>query len=492
MAAEVQYPLSRIFIGPDKTVTICASHVFVLGSRSGTLETSTAVDSAEKNVSSVIRIAAVDGSYQHLVTSGDDKRLRVWSVHDLKELSCREIPKRANVLKLSQDGQTILVADKFGDIFSYPLVPPEPIQQVQAQPTETAGSKSIAVAMHDNPHGTLILGHASIITDFVLTHGEKQVISADRDEHVRVSWYPDGWDIDRYCLGHKKFVSALEIPACAPSVLISGGGDPELYVWEYKTGKNIARIPVWDHIRPFIKVKGGRRKPEKPQGKKSKKRAAAEEEAGAEDVEMTSESSEDVLVISKISTVQVGEENIIVFSVVGSSALFYLKWPMPLDFSAVDVHSFDLSNPVTDFAVAQNGALWVSVDPVWTSAPGAISTTTPPDSRKVRRLFWQGSEIVEDESESPLAQGIEQGCDVKGPASETHTLSLYESLVSLPKTAEFDGADGADDTPAPTGITSGPGLRASARQKAKEELEKRKAVTQEAARATKQPRVEET
>ncbi|KAF8757687.1 tRNA (guanine-N(7)-)-methyltransferase non-catalytic subunit wuho [Rhizoctonia solani] len=446
MAAEVQYPLSQIFIGPDKTVTICASHVFVLGSRSGTLETSTAVDSAEKNVSSVIRIAAVDGSYQHLVTSGDDKRLRVWSVHDLKELSCREIPKRANVLKLSQDGQTILVADKFGDIFSYPLVPPEPIQQVQAQPTETAGSKSVAVAMHDNPHGT-----------------------ADRDEHVRVSWYPDGWDIDRYCLGHKKFVSALEIPACTPSVLISGGGDPELYVWEYKTGKNIARIPVWDHIRPFIKVKAGRRKPEKLQGKKSKKRAAAEEEAGGEDVEMTSESSEDV-----------------------SSALFYLKWPMPLDFSAVDVHSFDLSNPVTDFAVAQNGALWVSVDPVWTSAPGAISTTTPPDSRKVRRLFWQGSEIVEDESESPLAQGIEQGCDVKGPASETHTLSLYESLVSLPKTAEFDGADGVDDTPAPTGITSGPGLRASARQKAKEELEKRKAVTQEAARATKQPRVEET
>ncbi|ELU43529.1 tRNA (guanine-N7-)-methyltransferase subunit Trm82 [Rhizoctonia solani AG-1 IA] len=399
MAAEVQYPLSQIFIGPDKTVTICKRH-----SRSGTLETSTAVNSAEKNVSSVIRIAAVDGSYQHLVTSGDDKRLRVWSVHDLKE----EIPKRANVLKLSQDGQTILVADKFGDIFSYPLVPPEPTQQVQAQPTETAGSKSVAVAMHDNPHGTLILGHASIITDFVLTHGEKQVISADRDEHVRVSWYPDGWDIDRYCLGHKKFVSALEIPACTPSVLISGGGDPELYVWEYKTGKNIARIPVWDHVRPFIKVKGGRRKPEKPQGKKSKKRAAAEEEAGAEDIEMTSESSEDVLVISKISTVQVGEENIIVFSVVGWVTVGSLVCTVDSD-----VIHLALRNPVTDFAVAQNGALWVSVDPVWTSAPGAISTTTPPDSRKVRRLFWQGSEIVEDESESPLAQGIEQGCDVK-------------------------------------------------------------------------------
>jgi hypothetical protein len=79
-----------------------------------------------------------------------------------------------------------------------------------------------------------------------------------------------------------------------------------------------------------------------------------------------------------------------------------------------------------------------------------------------------------------------------GPASETHALSLYEHLISLPKTAEFDSADGGEDVSVPTDITSGPGLRASARQKTKEELEKRKALTQEAARATKQPRVEET
>ncbi|KAG8691608.1 tRNA (guanine-N(7)-)-methyltransferase non-catalytic subunit trm82 [Ceratobasidium sp. 423] len=367
MTAEIRHPLSRIFVGPEKTIVICGSQIFTLNSQSGAVEASATVNSAEKNISSVVRIAAVDGLYQHLVTSGDDKRLRVRSVHDLKELSCREIPKRANVLKLSQDGQTILVADKFGDIFSYPLVPPE--STPQPQPAENAGSKSIAVAMHDNPHGTLILGHASIITDFVLTHGEKQVVSADRDEHVRVSWYPDGWDVDRYCQGHKKFVSALEIPSCAPSILISGGGDPELYIWEYKTGKNIARIPVWDHIHPFIKVKGGRRKTEKPQGKKNKKKAAAE----SEDVEMATED-------------------------------------------------------------------WFS--------------------------------------------------HLTGPANEAH-LGLYELLISLPKTAEFE--DGAEDAPVPSDITSGPGLRASARQKVKEELEKRKALTEEAAqRAAKQPRVEET
>jgi hypothetical protein len=34
----------------------------------------------------------------------------------------REISKRANVLKLSQDGQTILAGDKFGDIFRWELI----------------------------------------------------------------------------------------------------------------------------------------------------------------------------------------------------------------------------------------------------------------------------------------------------------------------------------------------------------------------------------
>ncbi|CAE6415065.1 unnamed protein product [Rhizoctonia solani] len=490
MTAEIQHPLSRVFVGPEKTIAICGSHIFTLDSQSGAVETSATVTSPEKNVSSVIRIATVDGSYRHLVTSGDDKRLRVWSIHDLKELSCREIPKRANVIRLSQAGQSILVADKFGDIFSYPLIPPEPTPQPPAQPTETSSSKSIAVAMHDNPHGTLVLGHASIVTAFVLTHGENQIISADRDEHVRLSWYPEGWDVDQYCMGHKMFVSALEIPLCAPSILISGGGDPELYVWEYKTGKNVARIPVWDRIQPFLKVKGGRL--EKPQGKKKKKKAAAKEKV-EEDVEMAAELGEEFLVVAKIKQVRFGGEDVVVFSAVGCSALFYFKWPVSLDFSGVEVCSLDLIHPVTDYAITQDGMVWVSVDPTWSHTPGAISTTPSTDSRRVRRLVWKDGQIVEDESESRLLQGLNLECDVKGPANEVHTLGLYEPLASLPKTAEFESGDGADNMSIPLDITSGPGLRASARQKTKEELQKRKALTQEATeRATKQPRVEET
>lgn len=66
-------------------------------------------------------------------------------------------------------------------------------------------SKRNAIVSHENPSdGTLILGHTSLLTTFTLTDDEKYVISADRDEHIRVSWHPQGYVIERFCLGHKK------------------------------------------------------------------------------------------------------------------------------------------------------------------------------------------------------------------------------------------------------------------------------------------------
>jgi hypothetical protein len=87
-----------------------------------------------------------------------------------------------------------------------------------------------------------------------------------------------------------------------------------------------------------------------------------------------------------------------------------------------------------------------------------------------------------------------------GPSKDIQALNLYDPLIALPKIADPEGADAAIEreesgTPVPLDIKSGPGLRASARQKNKEHLEKRKAMTQdvaEAQRSTKQPRVEET
>lgn len=114
-------------------------------------------------------------------------------------LSNREIPKKATAVQLSPDGQTILVADKFGDVFSYPINPP--IDTI-IDPAHSSRPKD-AQASHENIHGSLVLGHASVITSFLLSHDGQYIITADRDEHIRVSRYPNGYDIERYCLGHE-------------------------------------------------------------------------------------------------------------------------------------------------------------------------------------------------------------------------------------------------------------------------------------------------
>lgn len=51
------------------------------------------------------------------------------------------------------------------------------------------------------------MGHVSLLTTFLLTPDEKFIITADRDEHIRVSWFPEAYVIERYCLGHTKCVT---------------------------------------------------------------------------------------------------------------------------------------------------------------------------------------------------------------------------------------------------------------------------------------------
>lgn len=75
-----------------------------------------------------------------------------------------------------------------------------------------------ALSSHENPSGgTLVLGHASLLTAFLLSPNERFIVTADRDEHIRVSWFPQGYSIEMYCLGHTRYVlpsSPTPIPLC--------------------------------------------------------------------------------------------------------------------------------------------------------------------------------------------------------------------------------------------------------------------------------------
>lgn len=109
-------------------------------------------------------------------------------------------------MHISADGTTILASDKFGDISAYPMEAPTPKEG--AAGSSGAMTEPLKVGrgiVEEKPRvGTLILGHTSVITAFTLTPRNDFIVTGDRDEHIRVSWYPMGYNIEGYCLGHKK------------------------------------------------------------------------------------------------------------------------------------------------------------------------------------------------------------------------------------------------------------------------------------------------
>ncbi|KAI1649834.1 uncharacterized protein F4817DRAFT_357229 [Daldinia loculata] len=238
--------------------------------------------------------ATEDGRYLVAVT-GQDKTLWVFE-HDrkgvLKEISQRVMPKRPSSIAITPDGTTILSADKFGDVYSLPLIPtatpPEatsapstpssvPVSAPSFKPAAnrlTVHSQRNLRALEeqerilasrkrepakDAPASKYepILGHVSMLTALALAlataDGKPYIITADRDEHIRVSrGIPQAHIVENYCLGHEAFLSALCVPASRPEVLVSGGGDDELFVWNWKAAQLLGKTDLLRHVKEVV------------------------------------------------------------------------------------------------------------------------------------------------------------------------------------------------------------------------------------------------
>ncbi|EAW23262.1 putative tRNA methyltransferase [Aspergillus fischeri NRRL 181] len=236
---------------------------------------------------STIPILAVSSDNNFVVAvTGEDKCLRVFEIEEsghLKQLSERHMPKRPSAIALVDDDKTILCGDKFGDVYSLPLIdtgkssiaPKVHGKIKQNQPaatTLTVHSKRNLASLEqqlrhygqkektaeEKPTSAfelhLILGHVSMLTDLVYvsvpvdaTSGRKRpyIFTADRDEHIRVSrGPPQAHIIENYCLGHTSFVSSLCVPQWAPEYLVSGGGDNHLIVWRWHESRLVQKVPL--------------------------------------------------------------------------------------------------------------------------------------------------------------------------------------------------------------------------------------------------------
>ncbi|KAL2136040.1 hypothetical protein VTI74DRAFT_5776 [Chaetomium olivicolor] len=111
----------------------------------------------------------------------------------------------------------------------------------------------------------LLLGHVSMLTaicvgveQVALADGSlktrEYILTADRDEHIRVSrGMPQAHVIEGFCLGHEDFVSRLCMaPGGRQGVLISGGGDDDLFVWDWVKGTVIGKAGVLEHVKGVV------------------------------------------------------------------------------------------------------------------------------------------------------------------------------------------------------------------------------------------------
>jgi tRNA (guanine-N(7)-)-methyltransferase subunit TRM82 len=227
-------------------------------------------------------------------------------------LHTRQTVKRVSALSLADDN-SIIVSDKVGDVFLYPLEPRVPEEATKDRPQ---GFVLIADPTL-NPDADLLAGHVSVVTSHLLAPGGKRLITADRDEHIRISRYPRADVIEKYLFGTDGFVSALHIPVSKPELLLSAGGERWLRIWDWAKGDVTGKVDIMEAILPHRRVRSAMRRL-----KRAPKRARVEEGTPAGEAAESSfyEAPEGWLLpsgqgvcIKKIDSVQIGDQTVVLF-----------------------------------------------------------------------------------------------------------------------------------------------------------------------------------
>ena len=170
-----------------------------------------------------------------LVISDEGKRVLLYSpMTEAKVLSIYPATKKVQILHpLTPD--SILMADKFGDVY---------LHRIQGRNTDSPSW------VDGEPQ--FVLQHLSIFTALAIVPAAgtsaARVISCDRDDHVRVSRYPDTFYIDNYLWG-----PAPQTPVV--SIAVATQSDCSSYVL---LGTATGRVAIWrlkpTNIQPAVET----------------------------------------------------------------------------------------------------------------------------------------------------------------------------------------------------------------------------------------------
>jgi hypothetical protein len=147
---------------------------------------------------------------QKLAINGQNKQIYIYipSDYELTKIYWQlqriiTVKKRASALDLTNE--FLLIADKTGDVYK----------------TDLSIDNNLVLTSDD-----CIMGHLSMLLDIVFIHtneNQQFILTADRDEKIRLTYYPNSYNIQGYCLGHTEFVSHVKL--INQNHILSASGD---------------------------------------------------------------------------------------------------------------------------------------------------------------------------------------------------------------------------------------------------------------------------
>eukprot|EP00250_Pteridium_aquilinum_P026352 c32884_g1_i1 orf=234-1517(+) len=169
-------------------------------------------------------------------SAGDDKLVKLWDTELWQCIKTVYASKKICATSFSHDGKWLLYADKFGVIYAVST-------KAHEDQLDSRGGLCEPVQL---------LAHCcSIITSLKCSADGRFIVTADRDFKIRISVFPQNplrgaHEIEGFCLGHSSFVSCVAFVGedLATQLLVSGGGDGTVRLWEIETAKLLDTFDV--------------------------------------------------------------------------------------------------------------------------------------------------------------------------------------------------------------------------------------------------------
>ncbi|GFT43639.1 hypothetical protein NPIL_602751 [Nephila pilipes] len=167
--------------------------------------------SQSKSKENSITSASVSNCGKFICACDTNKLLHLWEYENgvWKALSVRSLSRKCQKVIFSNSCSNIILADRGGDVFNYST-------------------------LKYNEPGCFLLGHISLILDIAISNNDKYLATCDRDGKIRISCYPNTYNILNYCLGHQEFVSSIQFISLPEEKLLSTSGDGTIRLWQYE------------------------------------------------------------------------------------------------------------------------------------------------------------------------------------------------------------------------------------------------------------------